>query len=284
MHLSRILVIIYQLSVIHGELEINVLSDSYCLLQVYNETDTESSVIVNETRIAKTSALTVYGNISRSCDLQITGLPSSQHAQIGISVVAGKMTGLDYIYVGRTGPNTICSDQFVTFMGLMKPCTLYFAIGVIQLHFRGDIVLGIHYGTIAKDNFQGYSKDGNHEDRVDALEGQTSNCKQIKMFNSVIQCVGINHPWWEYDETFQFDSILFKPAPSTRCDLQCPHNCSCMLSDRQVVYNCPKIYQQLDQNYSSFVLFSTDISRLDLTKNRITALIINSFTSIGNHI
>ena len=101
MYLSVLLVVLYQLSGIQGELEITVLPDSYCLLQVDNETDKESFVIVNETKIDKIPALTVHGNLFRSCDLQINGSSSSQHAQVEISIVAGNMTGSDYIYVER---------------------------------------------------------------------------------------------------------------------------------------------------------------------------------------
>ena len=282
MYLSMLLMIC-QLSGIHGELEISVLSDSYCLLQVHNETDTEGSVIVNENEMEKPSPLTVYGNKSRSCDLQINGSPASQRAQIEISVVAGNTTGLDYLYVERIGPINVCSDRFVAFMGPLEPCAVHFANDIVQLHFRGDIVLGIHDVTIGKDHLLGCPKDGNFEDRVGALEGQTSNCKQVKVFNSVIHCVSImNHKWWNAD-VFRLDQALLKPEPTTRCDLQCPDNCSCSLSDRQVIYNCPKNVRHLDQN-SSFVLFSTDISRLDLSRNYITALMTNTFSNIGKHI
>ena len=197
------------------------------LLQIVNnEMDKESSVIVNETEIANTSALTVYGNVSRSCDLQISSSFSSQHAQVGISVVVGNMTGLNYIYVERIGLIHVCSDQFVAFMGPLEPCTVYFANNCIQLHFRGDIVLGIHDVTTGKDHLLGCAKDGgNYEDRVDVFEGETSKCKQVKVFSSVIQCVSINHQWWEeIDDTFQADRFVLKPRAKhkMRFAMSCP--------------------------------------------------------------
>ena len=214
MHLSCRLVMIYQISGIHGEIQITVLPDSYCLLQVHDETATKSSVIVNETEIAKTSALTVYGNRSRTCDLQINGSSSSQHAQVGISVV-GNMTGLDYIYVERIGPITVCSDRFVALMELLEPCIVHFANDVIQLHFRVDIVLGIHDVTTRKDHLLECTKDDdNYEDREDVLEGQTSNCRQVKVFSSVIQCASVIREWWENnDDTFQVDNFVLKSRP-----------------------------------------------------------------------
>ena len=176
----------------------------------------------------------------------------------------------------------MCSDQFVAFMGTLEPCMVYFANDLIHLHLRGDIVLGIHKVTTEKDHLLGCPEDGNNETKVDDHETQTLHCKQVQVFSSVIQCVSIYHPWWDIGGTLE-DTFL-KPVPSTRCDLRCPYNCLCTLSDRQVIYNCPKDNQHLDKNHSSFLLFFTDVSRLDFSRNQINVLMTNTFTNIGKHI
>ena len=79
--------------------------------------------------------------MSQSCDLQINASSSSQ---VAVSVIAGNMTGLDYMYVETLGSVNGCTDRFVAFMGPLKPCTMYFGNDMIQFHFRGDISLGIH--------------------------------------------------------------------------------------------------------------------------------------------
>ena len=263
---------ICQLSRIHGELKIVALfgsesgSTSRCLLKSQNETDIRSSI-------------TVYGSMSMPCDLQIN--TSSSSSQVGISVVAGNIKGLNYMYVERIKPLSECPDPFVAFMKPLEPCTAYFAIDTIQLHFWGEIVLDIHDAMVDKHRLPRCPEDVSNEDSVDALKGQTLNCKQVKGFSSVIQCVGINQEWWEYNE---FGYAERTTLLSTRCDVQCPDNCSCILSDRQVIYNCPKSIQHLGRNYSSFVLFSSDISHLDLTRNCITVLMENTFINIGNNI
>ena len=247
-----------------GELKITVRSGSYCLLETENKTDIESFV-------------TVYGNMSRSCDLQINASSSSQ---VAISVIAGNITGLDYIYVERLGSLGVCPDHFVSLMGPLEPCSVNFANDAIRLYVRGDIVLGIHDVMIETDHVPGCPENVIWEDKVDALKGQISSCKHVKRFSSVIQCVNINAGWVETVLSY----LDYKPGPSTKCNVQCPDNCSCILSDRQVIYNCSQDLQSSDKIYSSFILFSSDIYRLDLGENRITALETNTFTNIGTHI
>ena len=275
----RVFTIIFRLSGIHGEFKISALPNFYCALEADNETDKGSYVNGNETQMANTRALTVYANMS--CDLQISSLSFSQ---VGISVVAGNMTGLDYIYVERLGSITVCSERFVAFFGPLEQCTVYFANDIIQLHFRGDFALRITDLIFEKDHLSGCPEDTNQQEVVlGALEGQTSNCKHVKGFRAKIQCFDKAHGWLVAEELGDENGHLTFRS-STRCDMQCPENCSCILTDRQVIYNCSQNIHQLDQNYTSFVVFSNDVSYLDLSENSITALMNQSFTNIGKHI
>ena len=253
-------VAIYQLPQTLGKLKI---TGSYCLLKTENETDVGSPT-------------TVYRNMPRLCDLQINASSSSL---VLISIVAGNILCLDYIYAKRIEPISVSSDRFMVWKGPLEPCKVYFAHDIIQLHFRGDIVLGIHDVMVEKDRHPGCHKNIDQVDTVDALEGQTLNCEQVNGFNFIIQCFSINVEWWMYN----LDSYML--LPSTKCDMQCSDDCLCILSDRIVIYNCPNYNtQHLNRNFSGFILFSSNISRLDMSKNRITALETSIFTNIGKYI
>ena len=253
-----------QFSKILGELEITPLPDSYCQVEAVNKLDSQST-------------LTIYGDVSWLCDLHINPVSSSQ---ILLSVVAGNITSTDYMYVERMEQLDMCSNRYVAFMELLQqPCKANFGNAVIQLHFHGDIAVGIH-NVMIEDHPFGCPEDVTHEDMVGALGGQPSDCKQVKGFGSVIKCVRTNHQWWVFHETWwQWDS-----KPTSRCDVQCPNNCSCMLTDRQVLSNCLHDIQDLGKTFSGFVLFPSDISCLDLSNNGISALTMETFMSIGKDI
>ena len=270
--------VICQLVGIHGELKITVLPDSYCLLEAHNETLTKSFVNENKTEIANTVAVTIYGNTNRSCDLQIDGSSSFQVAH-----VAGNMTGVDYIYLENIG-SLKCLNRFLVFMGPLESCEVYFANNTVQLHFRGDIAVYVHvqYMMMKEKQPPGCPEDINQDDMVGALEGHISNCKRVKGFGSVIQCVRTHHWWWVFIESqvrWVEESKL-----TSRCYMQCPGDCSCMLTDRQVTYNCAQNIQDFSKTSSEFLLFPSDISHLDLSYNGISALTVMTFMSIGTDI
>ena len=248
-----------------GELEITPLPDSYCMMEADNDTDSQSTLMV-------------YGNLSRSCDLHINPLSSSQ---ILISIVAGNIRSTDYMYmyIERMGQLGVCSNRYVALMELQQPsCKVNFGNAAIQLHFRGDIAVGVQDAMVDEDHHLGCPEDVNQDDMVGALEGQTSNCKQVKGFGSVIQCVRTNHKWWVFNELegwWEWES-----KPTSRCDVQCPDNCSCIFTDRQVVYNCSQNIQDLGKISSGFLLFPSYISHVDLSYNSISALTTETFMSI----
>ena len=250
-----------------GELEITPLPDSYCLMEADNDTDSQSTLMV-------------YGNLSLSCDLHINPLSSSQ---ILISIVVGNITSTDYMYIERMGQLGVCSNRYVALMELQQPsCKVNFGNAAIQLHFRGDIAVGVQDAMVDEDHHLGCPEDVNQDDMVGALEGQTSNCKQVKGFGSVIQCVRTNHKWWVFNELESWWE--WESKPTSRCDVQCPDNCSCIFTDRQVVYNCSQNIQDLGKISSGFLLFPSDISHLDLSYNSISALTTETFMSIGKDI
>ena len=245
------------------ELVITPLPDSYCLIEADNNTDSRST-------------LTVFGNLSRSCDLHINPLSSSQ---ILISVVARNITSTDYLYIERMGQLGACSNRYVALMELQQqPCKVNFN-ATIQLHFRGDVTVGIQ-DAMVEDHHLECSEDVNQEEMVGVLEGQTLNCKQVKGFGSVIQCVRTNHQWWGLDEKWW----EWSSKSSSGCNVQCPKNCSCILTDRQVVYSCSQNNQDFGKTSSGFLLFPSDISHLDLSSIGIGGLTVKTFMSIGKDI
>ena len=248
-----------------AEFKITCLPGSYCQLGVGNETEIPSPWIV-------------YGNASNSCDLQINASSSSG---ITISVVAGNLTETDYMYMERIGPTRVCSSRYLALMTPIAACSMYFANETtIQLHFRGDIAVGIRDAMVEKSHHFGCLEDVIQQDAVSTLKGQTSTCKHVIGFDSVIQCFIKDIPWWVY---YGHGQWTFKPVASTKCDVKCPLNCSCILTDRQIIYNCNQ-NENLTKNFTSFVVFTTDISRLDLSNNRISSLATNAFVNIGKQI
>ena len=269
--------VICQLVGTHGELKITVLPDSFCLLEARNETHTKSFVIENKTEIANSLTVTIYGSTNRSCDLQIDGLSSFKVAH-----VAGNMRGMDYIYLENIGPLK-CFNRFLVLMGPLESCKVYSGNNTVQLHFRGDIAVYVHvqYIMMKKKQPPGCPEYGNQV-TVGAHEGQASNCKQVKGFGSVVHCVRTNHRWWVFNELGGWWEQ--KSKPSSGCDVQCPDNCLCMLTDRQVVYNCSQNIQDFGKISSGFLLFPSDISLLDLSKNGISTLTVVTFMNIGTDI
>ena len=256
---------ICQLSGNHGKLEIVPSPDSYCLMEADSDTGSQNT-------------LTVYGNLSRPCDLHINPLSSSQ---ILISVVAGDITSTDYMYIERMGQLGMCSSRYVAFMELQQqPCKANFGNTAIQLYFRGDIAVGIQDVMVEEEYPLGCPEDVSQEDMVGALEGRTSNCKQVKGFGSVVHCVRTNHWWMVFHEGFW--NLASKP--NSRCDMQCLNNCSCILTDRQVLYNCSENVQDFDKTSSGFLFVTGDISYLDLSSNGISSLTMETFMSIGKDI
>ena len=256
---------ICQHSGILGELEVTPLPDAYCMMEADNTTDSGST-------------LTVYRNLSLSCDLHINPLSSSQ---ILISVVAGNITGTDYMYIERMGPLGVCSNRYVTFMELLQqPCEANYGNAAIQLHFRGDITVGIQ-DVMVEENDLECPEDVNKQEMVGALEGQTSHCRHVRGFGSIVHCIKTYHQWWIWNHLEGRWKLGSKPT--SRCDMQCPNYCFCVLADRQVVYNCMQNFQYLGDS-TRFLLLETDITHLDLSKNGINALKIETFIKIGEHI
>ena len=122
------------------------------------------------------------------------------------------------------------------------------------------------------------------EDMVDALEGQTSNCKLVKGFGSVIQCVKSNHQGWIRTYNDLRGRWEWNSKPTSRCDVQCPNNCSCTLTDRQVLFNCSQNILDMVKTSTGCLLFQSGISYLNLSKNGINALTVETFMSIGKNI
>ena len=259
--------IICQLSGNLGELEITPLPDSYCLMEADNETVSQNNI-------------TVYGNMSLSCDLHINPLSSSQ---ISISVVAGNIASTDYIYIERMGQLGVCSNRYVAFMDLpQQPCKANFGNAAIQLHFRGDIAIGIQDVMVEDDHPLGCPEDIDQEDMEGALEGQTSNCKGLKGFGFVVHCVRTNFQWWlphSYCGNLRKELVL-----SSQCDISCFNNCSCILMDRQVFFNCSQNVQDLGKTSTGLLLFPSNISHLDQSENGIRALTVKTFMNIGKDI
>ena len=246
-----------------AELKITYLPGSHCQLGDGNESEIPSSWII-------------YGNVYKSCDIQINASSSSQ---IMISVIAANMTGTDYMYMERILPLRTYSSRYLAFMAPMEACTAFFANETIQLHFRGNIAVGI---TVVANKNQHFVclEDVKQQHTESSLEYQTSSSRLVKGFDSVIRCSIKAIAWWVFHGHGQW---TFKPAPSTRCDVKCPPNCSCILTDKQMIYRCHHNHT-LAQNFTSLIVFTSDISRLDFSNNRISALTTNAFTNIGKHI
>ena len=173
-------------------------------------------------------------------------------------------------------------ESLSSIYGPRESCEVYFANNMVQLHFRGDIAVYVH-GVYDDEGKQPHScPEYGNQVMVGAPEGQTSHCKQVKGFGSVNHCVRTNHRWRVFNDLkgrWEWES-----KPSSRCDVQCPDNCSCMLTDRQVTYKCSQNIQDLAKTTSGFLLFPSDISHLDLSKNGISTLTVMTFMTISTDI
>ena len=224
-----------------------------------------SSCLYNASINTSEGPLILPGDIYRSCDINIT---STHTIKISILPISGNTaaTGSEYIYLQRLGPLDACTNRYVEFTHPLQVCDLHIWYDAINLYFRSNINISIHAGeTIEADDSLRCPEVINHKDNEVSIPG----C-EVKVYESIIQCTS----QLEYD----WDS-----EPTTICDLQCPHNCSCILSNREVMYNC-SIKHDLHRNSSAFLLFPSTILRLDMSKNGLTALKSNSFRTIGNFI
>ena len=240
------------------ELEITSLPDSTCKLN--------GSINISK------EPLTISGDPYKSCVVKIQ---STNTSRILISILTSNITatGFEYFYIERLEHEDQCYNQYVALRRPLQTCNVHFwHKNAMHLHFRGDFSISIDVDkTLEAGGYVRCPEDINQEDII----GQASGCK-MKGYESVIQC----------KESWGFD---------IRCNVQCPYNCSCILGDNEVVYSCPKTYYQ-HQIKNNFLLFPGDITLnlgprdnefrfvLDFSWNDLTALMPDSFKTIGKHI
>ena len=211
--------------------------------------------------------MTLSGNPYRSCDLNIK---STHIIRTSFSIISSNATatGMEYIYFERLGPVDTFSHRYVVVKHPLQTCDLYFCHDNIHLHFGGDL-------TVIINSSKAIEADGSviqtEEINQEVMVGQTSDCQEIEGYDSVIQCTRELKPSWGPNQLV------------TMCNAQCPHNCSCILSDREVMYNCSTRYNQ-PPNKRAFLLLSTNISHLDMTGTGLTVLMPDSFETIGRFI
>ena len=218
-----------------------------------------SSCLYNASISTSEGPVTLYGDLYRSCDIFIK---SSCTIKTSISIITSSTTaaGTEYIYLERFGPANPDFHRYIVVKSPLQTCNLSFWYDTIHLQFHGNITVIINANkAIGANSSVICPKEISQQDTV----GQTSYCKEIKGYESVIACT----------------SKLVDSKPTTICDAQCSHNCSCILSDREVMYHCYTSHD-LFQNKSVFLLFPSDISSLDMSKNGLTALMPDSFKTI----
>ena len=220
--------------------------------------------------------LTLSADPYKSCDLKIQSTKTSRFL---ISISTGNITATgymyEYFYIERLESENQCYHRYVAFRHPLQTCDVHFRQqNTMHLHFLGNFSISIDEDkTLETNSSDRCLEDINQED----TPGQESGCK-MKGYESIIQCVEIQ----EYG--------LVK----VRCNVQCPDNCSCILGDKEVEYSCPKTNYQ-HQIKNTFLLFPTDIltfnigprdSKIDFdfSRNGLTALMADSFTSIRKHI
>ena len=229
------------------QLEIISLQNSSCLYNASINTS-EGPVILS-------------GDPYSSCDIFIK---ASHTIKTSISIITSKTaaTGTEYLYLERLGPIEPKFHRYVVVKHPMQMCELCLWHDNIHLHYRGNLTVIISASkAIEGGGFVVCSE----EIKQEKMAGLSSDCEEIKGYNeSVIQCT----------------SELVESESTTTCDMQCPHNCSCIYSDREIIYNC-YISHDILQNKTVFLQFPSDISSLDMSKIGLTALMPDSFKTIG---
>ena len=146
---------------------------------------------------------------------------------------------------------------------------------VMHIHFRGNFSIVINEDkTLDAGDSSRCPEEIFHQDKI----GQASSCG-IEGYETITHC------------SKTINSLI---SVVVECDMQCPDNCSCVLGNKKVMYSCSKSnHRHQIKNriliYPSFILtFNVSLYArglfFDFSQNGLTALVSDSFTSIGKYV
>ena len=219
--------------------------------------------------------ITIWGSTTVNCSVYVTVL---SEGKVYLEVTDGQTNGTDYLYVKRLGYEGICR-RFVAYTNHSNQdtlCPISFSQSNLTIQFRGDITLQVTgISSISNvdlgENGCEYRESSNE---VDTYEGQVSSCQRAKGYNQVITCeYRVRDEIWDYLSRWSYD---------TKCDASCPLNCNCTLGDNEIIQECLNKHRITEQ--LSIMIFPTNVSNLNLSRNSLSTVNSKAFVAIGDMI
>ena len=259
--LMSVLVVIYHSKALDSQVEITSLSNSTCQLNVSTNSSEEP--------------VTFSGDPYKSCDLT---MQSTNIIRVLISTITANITatGFEYFYVDRFESEDQCYHRYVAFRHPLQTCNVSFRQKhVMRIHFRGNFSIVINADkTLEAGDSSRCPEEIFHQDKI----GQASSCG-VEGYETITHC------------SKTINSLI---SVVVECDMQCPDNCSCVLGNKKVMYSCSESnHRHQIKNrlliYPSFILtFNVSLYErglsFDFSQNGLTALMPDSFTSIGKYV
>ena len=196
------------------------------------------------------------GSSDRLCSLQVTATQGS-HIQLQVLGNTNDSIGSSFLYVESLGNLNVCLNKYIVFEDQSKECmsilshstVLVVLIGVSDVFVRSIPIMEI-LPECPELNTSRHDQNVSH----------TSICNSIKGYNSKIDCV---------------------PSIGSDCRLnfQADNNCQAILGRREVTYQCTE-HSPL-QNHADLIVYSSKVTVLDLSSNKLAQIHANSFVGLG---
>ena len=234
-----------------------------------------SPCIISGSQNSTVQNLTIWGSTTVDCSVNVTALSKGK---VYLEVIDGQMNGTDYLYVERLGYEGTCK-RFVAYTNYSNQdtlCPISFSQSNLTIQFRGDVTLQLTESSSIFDVDLGENGceylDTSNE--VGTHEGQMSSCQRAKSYHQVITCeYRVRDEIWDYLSGWSYD---------TMCGASCPLNCNCTLGDNEIIQECLNKHRITEQ--SSVMIFPTNVSNLNLSRNSLRTLNSRAFVAIGNMI
>ena len=160
-------------------------------------------------------AVTLNANDTRDCPIEVQTSPDDY---LEVIIIHANVTGLDYLYIDLLEMNA-SHERYLSFSSQISHCALEIKTSHIALHIRTQSLVKL----------QTRSKSKKVVKILTAATDEPPTCGEMRHYESVIRCDG----QYKYDAFFRYG------ATEATCQITCPSDCSCVLLQGEVSYQCP---------------------------------------------
>ena len=216
---------------------------------------------------------TLIGGERHDCSVFIT---TKNKAVISVTILSGQLHDTENLFFNRLYISDFDSShyKYIVSQGKHTSCFVTILHANISLHFRGDITLQLNeIDKVDTNNTSTFDQYDNIELNSECNETDEGN--EYHSYNHIIHC-----KYQKADYTWSFYD-LGPNIYATKCDFQCPSNCSTTLIDRAVIYHCTGSNQHLNSS-KAYIVLPNNVTKLTLNFNELTSITTPIFHSINS--